>query len=371
MKKKSGLFLLGGVVLVLTVLVAWRIATNQHAGHFRHHNNRPLRVDTVLAVRRPMPVLLQSVGQVQPAHSVQVRPQVSGVLKRVFFTEGQSVHAGQRLFEIDPAPYQAALASAKAAWASAKANADRMAPLAAKDYVTPQEYQNAQTSAAQAKATYQQARINLAYTDIRAPITGRTGNLAIKAGNVVAPSDTTPLVAINQMKPILVQFTIPQQQLDTIRHYNALNGVKVTVTHEDGTGNLGTGKLVFIDNNVNTSTGTVMLKAKLPNKDIALWPGQYVGVTMQLTIQKHALVIPDSAVQTGQHGNFVYQVVNGEAKIAPVTVARQIGNNAVIASGLQGGETIISRVPRRMRPGIRVLSNTAAANSSRTRPHHE
>lgn len=368
MKKKSGLALLIGVVLVLAVLVAWRIMTNKHAGHFRRHNDRPLRVDTALAVRRPMPVLLKSVGQVQPEHSVQVRPQVSGVLKQVFFTEGHSVRAGQRLFEIDPAPYQATLASAKAAWLSAKANADRMAPLAKKDYVTPQEYQDAQTAAAKALAVYKQAQINLAYTDIRAPITGRTGSLTVKAGNVVAPSDSTSLVVINQMKPILVQYTIPQQQLDAIRHYDALNGVKVTITHEDGSGNLGTGKLVFIDNTVNTATGTVMLKAKLPNKDVSLWPGQYVGVKMQLTVQEHALVIPDSAVQTGQQGNFVYLVVNGKAKIAPVTVARQIGNHAVIASGLKGGETIITRVPRRMRPGVRIVSNTTAADG-KPAPH--
>ena len=361
MKKKSGLLLLIGIAIVLTLLVSWRVTTNKHAGHFRRHNARPLSVDTAIVARRPMPVLLQSVGQVEPEHLVQIRPQVNGMLKRVFFNEGETVHAGQRLFEIDPAPYRAALASAKSAWASAKANADRMAPLAAKDYVTPQEYQNARSTAEQAKAAYQQARINLAYTDIRSPISGRTGILTVKAGNVVSPSDTTPLVVINQMKPILVQYTIPQQQLDTLRHYNSLNSIKVMITHEDGSGHLGTGKLIFIDNNVNNATGTVMLKAELPNKDVSLWPGQYVGVNMQLTLQKDALVIPDSAVQTGQHGNFVYRVVKGKTEIAPVTVDRQIGSDAVIASGLKIGETIITRVPRRMRPGIRVISNTSGA----------
>lgn len=362
MKKKSGLLLLGITVIALTALVTWRVTTNQHGNNAKKRLKRPLNVDTTLVVRRPMPRLLQSVGQVQPEHSVQIRPQVSGVLKQVFFTEGQYVDAGQRLFEIDPAPYQAALASAKSAWTSAKANADRMAPLAAKDYVTPQEYQDAQTAADQASALYKQAQINLAYTDIRAPITGRTGSLAIKAGNVVAPSDTTPLVVINQMKPILVEYTIPQQQLGALRRYNRLNGVKVKITHENGSGNLGTGKLVFIDNSVNSTTGTVMLKAELPNKDVTLWPGQYVGVSTQLTMQKNALVIPDSAIQTGQNGNFVYRVVNGKAEIAQVTVDRQVGNDAVIASGLKAGETIVTRVPRRMRPGTSIISNTAGNN---------
>lgn len=364
MKKKSGLLLIIAIVVVLTLLVGWRITTNKQAGHFLHRKARPMNVDTATVVRRPMPVLVQSVGQVEPEHSVQIRPQVTGMLKRVYFTEGQTVQAGQRLFQIDPAPYRAVLSSAKSAWASAKANANRMAPLAAKDYVTPQEYQNARTTAEQAKAAYQQARINLSYTNMRSPISGRTGSLTVKAGNVVAPSDSSPLVVINQMQPILVQYTIPQQRLDMLRHYNRLNSIKVMITHEDGSGHLGTGKLVFIDNNVNNATGTVMLKAELPNKDISLWPGQYVGVNMQLTVQKDALVIPDSAVQTGQNGNFVYRVVKGKTVIAPVRVDRQVGNTAVIASGLKPGDTIITRVPRRMRPGIHVISNTAGKKNN-------
>ena len=364
MKKKSGLLLVGGIVVILTLLVAWRVITTKQGRHSRPQDDRALSVDTTVAVRRPMPVVLQSVGQVQPEHSVQIRPQVSGVLKQVFFTEGQTVRTGQRLFEIDPAPYQAALASAKSAWESAKANADRMAPLAAKDYVTPQEYQNAQTAADQAQAAYQQAQINLAYTEIRAPITGRTGSLAVKAGNVVGPSDATPLVVINQMRPILVQYTIPQQQLETVRRYDAQHSVKVIVTHEDGSGDLGHGKLVFIDNSVNAATGTVMLKAELPNRDVTLWPGQYVGVTMQLTVQPDALVIPDTAIQTSQNGNFVYRVVDGKAVIAPVTVDRQVGNEAVIASGLNGGETIVTRVPRTLRPGLSVTSNKAPVSDA-------
>ncbi|MGH8370025.1 MAG: efflux RND transporter periplasmic adaptor subunit, partial [Gammaproteobacteria bacterium] len=247
MKTKSKFLLSGGlVVAILMVLVAWRVISNSSTARF-DRSVSSLMVDTALATRQAMPVLLQSVGQVQPEHSVQIRPQVSGVLKNVLFTEGQTVHAGQALFQIDPAPYSAALASAKSAWESAKANADRMAPLASRDYVTPQEYQDARSAADQAQAAYQQAQINLGYTNIRAPITGRTGSLAVKAGNVVGPSDTAPLVVINQMQPILVQYTIPQQQLPDVRHYQDSHGVTVSITREDGSGDLGAGKLVFID----------------------------------------------------------------------------------------------------------------------------
>ena len=172
MKKKLLLLFLVVIIIVLGLLVAWRVQSNKQPSHARHHANKPMSVDTALVEQRPMPLLLKSVGQVEPEHSVQIQPQVTGVLKRVYFTEGQTVHAGQRLFKIDPAPYQAELASAKSAWISAKANADRMAPLASKDYVTPQEFENARTSADQAKATFEQAKINLAYTEIRAPITG-------------------------------------------------------------------------------------------------------------------------------------------------------------------------------------------------------
>ena len=144
--KAKFLFSIGLVVVILVTLVAWRVISNSSTTRFKR-GDASLMVDTAFATRQAMPVLLQSVGQVQPEHSVQIRPQVSGVLKRVLFTEGQTVHAGQPLFQINPAPYSAALASAKSAWESAKANADRMAPLAAKDYVTPQEYQDAPSAA--------------------------------------------------------------------------------------------------------------------------------------------------------------------------------------------------------------------------------
>ncbi|HJR29432.1 MAG TPA: efflux RND transporter periplasmic adaptor subunit, partial [Pseudomonas sp.] len=288
------------------------------------------------------------------------------VLKQAFFTEGQYVRKGQPLFQIDPGPFEAALDSAKAAYLTAKAQADREAPLAAKDYISPQDYQSALSTAAQAQAALQQAQINLSYTNIVSPIDGLTGNLVVKAGNVVSPTGTTPLVTINQMKPILVQFNIPQNFLPQVRQYDAQHSILVFLTREDGTGNLGQGKLVFIDNTINTSTGTVMLKAEVPNQNVQLWPGQYVGVTIQLTVQPNAVVVPSTAIQSSEQGNFVYAVVKGMATVQPVTVNRQVGDLAVISTGLHGGEQVITRVSRNLRPDMKVTPNATRAPASGT-----
>jgi len=363
MRPRKPLLIAATAAALLVTLLAWRIISNTRASRM-HDADRPLAVDTVTARVQPMPLLLQAVGQVQPERTVQVRPQVPGMLKEVLFSEGQYVTAGQRLFQIDPAPFEAALNSAKAAAENAQANADRLAPLAKQDYVTPQEYDNARAAADQARAAYQPAEINLSYADIRAPLTGRTGSLAVKAGNLVAPTDATPLVVINQMKPILVQYTVPQQMLEAVRRYQSRQSIKVFVTHEDGGDPLGQGQLVFVDNAVNPDTGTVLLKARLPNDGEQLWPGEYVGVRMQLALQTDALVLPQTAIQTGQDGVFVYLVRDGTAEIQPVKVDRQVDDWAVIASGLKPGDTVVAHVPRNLRPGLPVETSAAEKPAS-------
>jgi len=351
------------VVVVLTVLVGWRVATSANGNHAGKRAAPPLSVVTELATIRSMPIQLLAVGQVQSEHTVNIQPQVSGVLKRVYFTEGQYVKAGQPLFLIDPAPYEAALASTKAAYLAAKTQADREKPLAAKGYVSPQEYESSVATAAQTKAAWQQAQINLDYTKIVSPIDGLTGNLVVKSGNVVSTTSTTPLVTINQMKPILVQYNLAQQFLPEIRKYNAHHDIKVFITNEDGTGARGEGELVFIDNTVNTVTGTVLFKAEIPNKDIDLWPGEYVGVNTRLAVQADAVTVPDSAIQSGQEGNFVYEVVDGVTKVQNIVVNRVVGNLAVISSGLKGGERVVTQVPRSMRPGIAVSTGPAVGTA--------
>ena len=353
--KKKTLWWIGGIAVVLVLLVVLRVVSNARASR-RHDEVDNLTVAMSKVQVKSMPVTLTAVGQVMPLHTVQIKPQVGGMLKEVFFTEGQTVSQGQRLFLIDPAPYEAALASAKATWENAKANADRLAPLAKQDYATQQELDDARATADQDQAAYQQAQINLGYTDIRAPIAGRTGSLAVKSGNILATSDANPLVVINQMQPIQVQFNLAQQFLPQIRDYQAKHGIKVLITHEDGTGDLDEGGLVFIDNAINTSTGTVMLKASLPNQHEQLWPGQYVGVTVQLAVQADAVVVPQSAVLTGQEGNYVYIVEAGKAEQQDIKIDRQIGDLAVVSAGLKGGEEIITLVPRNLRPGMSVTA---------------
>jgi multidrug efflux system membrane fusion protein len=348
------LAVIGGAALLLALAAAWRVVTNARAGSTSPPETA-LTVDIVAARVQPMPILLQSVGQVVPEHTVQIRPQIPGMLREVLFTEGQSVSAGQRLFRIEQAPYQAAFDAANAAWENAKGNADRLEALVQQRFVTPQDYRNARTLANQAEAARRQAQINLAYTDVRAPISGRTGSMAVKSGNIVSPSDATQIVTINQMRPIQVQFSLPQQFLPRLRQYQAQHSIRVRISSEDGSVMLDEGTLVFIDNTVNASSGTVTLKARLANEQEQLWPGQYVGVSVQLTLEPRAVVVPQTAVQTGQDRSYVYVVAGDTARAQDITVDRQVGDLAVISAGLAGDERVVRRSPRNLRSGMKVL----------------
>jgi len=325
-----------------------------------------LPVATAIAFQQSMPVLVEAVGEVISRHSVQIRPQITGTLRRVCFSEGQEVVAGQRLFEIDPAVFTAAAAAARAAWESARANAERLPPLAKQGYVTPQDLLNARSATDQAEAAYKQAAINLSYTQLRAPIAGRTGVLSRKAGNIVAPSDAAPLVTINEIRPIEVQFSIPQQTLGAVRQQLAAHAISVRISSEDGAETLDEGVLGFIDNTVNAQTGTILLKARTPNRSEQLWPGEYVGVHMELRVEPRAIVVPATAVQTGQEGPYVFLVTQGAAVARTVRVDREVGVLAVISSGLTAGQRVITRVPRGLRAGMRVRPQDVAVGSRAT-----
>lgn len=316
----------------------------------------PARPVSIVPVRvRAMPVTLEATGSVVSEHVVQVRPQISGLLKRVYFTEGEPLRAGRRLFLIDPAPYQADLDSARAVRDSAHANLERITKLAPGGYVTPQDYLNARAAAEQAEAAYRRADINLSYTDIRAAIAGRSGSLGARAGNLVSPTDPTPLVTIEQIRPIEVQFNLAQPYLPSVRASQAKGTLRVSVLREDRRGELDQGAVVFIDNAVNAGTGTLALKARLPNEREQLWPGELVSVQVQLSVEPRAVTVPETAVQTGPSGNYVYVVVAGRTERRPITVDRHAGELAVIAGGLHEGEPIVERVPTDLRPGMAVV----------------
>jgi RND family efflux transporter MFP subunit len=342
-----------GAALLLAALAVWRLAGGTRtAGATAPPEALPVPIVPVQV--RAMPVVLQATGFVVSEHTVQVRPQISGLLKQVFFTEGDSVRLGQRLFLIDPAPFQAELDAARAARDSTRANLERLEGLLQGNYVTPQEFINARASAAQADAAYRRAAINLSYTDVRAGVAGRSGGLTMRAGNLVAPTDGAPLVTINQTRPIEVQFNLAQQFLPRLRAAQARGALGVVVLREEGAGELDHGTVVFMDNAVNASTGTLALKARVPNEHEQLWPGQFVSVRVQLAIEPHASIVPETAVQTGPAGNYVYVVAAGRALKRAVDVDRHQDDLAVIARGVEDGDRVVERVPSNLRPGMAV-----------------
>ena len=329
-----------------------------------------LMVKAVQAVVKPMPVLIEAVGTVEPEHSVQVRAQVSGVLQSVLFKEGDRVKAGQVLFQIDPRTFQAQynqalaqLARDKAQLENARAQQERLGPLLKREYITRQEYDVAVTSAKSLEATVaadqaaaEQARIQLEFARIRAPISGRTGTLAVKPGNLVpAAGAGTPLVTINTMDPILVTFSVPERQLDDIRRYQTSRDMRIEILPDRAGPPAAEGKLVFIDNTVTPQTGTVLLKTRVSNPEEVIWPGQFVNVRIVLTIEPEAVVVPEVAVQPGQEGSFVY-LVDGENKVRvqPVKISRQIGSEVVIAAGVKAGDRVITEIPQTLQEGATV-----------------
>ncbi len=299
------------------------------------------------AAQRAVPFELLATGTVEPRQTVEVQAQVTGVLTQVTFHEGDEVAAGQVLFQIDPRPFQAALEQAKgmlardqAQAANARLEADRYAELVKQDYVTKQDYDEKRANADALGATVRAdsggvatAQLNLEWAAIRAPISGRTGRLLLREGNLVRANSAEPLVVINQIHPILVRFAVPQQNLPDIQRYrrNRLP-VLVSPSKEDTTFSAGT--LTFVDNSVDTTTGTVLLKAEFSNRDNALWPGEFLSVRLQLYVEDSALVVPTQAVMTGQQGTYVF-VVNqdGKAQSQPVTVERTTGQYAILTQG--------------------------------------
>jgi multidrug efflux system membrane fusion protein len=332
--------------------------------------------------QKNVPLTVRAIGNVEPMQIVTVRPQVGGVLMKVDFAEGQEVKKGDLLFEIDPRPLQAAVAQARALLERDRANAQdaeatarRFASLAKKEYVSQQQAENAQAQAQALKAALaadeaalQNARLNLAYAQIRAPFTGRTGSVLVHAGNVLkAPDDK--LVVIDQLQPIYVSFSVPEGALPQVRARGASSKLPVEAQPplQDKGGNperrasgaiageKQKGILTFVDNAVDQQTGQIRLKATFENRDESLWPGQFVDVTLTLGEQQGALVTPAEAVQRGQNGEFVFVVKDDHTvESRPVTVSRADQREAVIEKGLEAGETVVTEGQLRLQQGTKV-----------------
>src|SRR2546426_9156514 len=276
-------------------------------------------VTVARAEQRPVPYELVGTGTVEPRQTASVQAQVTGILTRVAFHEGDDVAAGQLLFQIDPRPFQAMHEQAQAMLSrdqaqaqNALADAARYAELVKQDYVTKSDYE-AKRAAAEAlqaalradSAAVANAQLNLEWAAIRAPIAGRTGRLLVREGNLVRANAAEPLVVINQIRPILVRFPVPERSLPDIqRHRSNRLPVRVSPSKEDTTAS--EGLLTFVDNAVDTTTGTVLLKGEFPNRDNALWPGEFLSVRLQLYVDSSALVVPSQAVMTGQQGTYVF-----------------------------------------------------------------
>lgn len=333
----------------------------------------PVPVSVGKAEIRAVPFDLRANGTVEPLQTVAVQPQVAGPIVSIAFSEGQEVQKGQVLFQIDPRPFQAALAQAQAALARDRAqaaNADqeakRFQALAQKEYVTAQQYDQARTTAAASQATQagsqaavDAARLDLQYATIRAPISGKTGALMVRAGNLVRTGTTTPLVTINQIRPILVRFAVPASELGIIQTHGGKN-IPVYAVPTSG-GDSARGTLSFIDNAVDTATGTILLKGTFPNVSGSLWPGEFVNVRLGLYVDENVLTVPATAVVAGQQGNYVFVIgADGTAATKNIKVIRSAGDLEVIEGELKSGERVVTDGQLRLQAGSKVQIKAAA-----------
>ena len=338
----------------------------------------PPPVSVAVARTKTVPVTIRAIGSVKVISTVSVRPQVGGEITAVHFAEGTDVKKGQKLFTIDPRTYEAAVKLAEANMAkneAVKKGAEldlRRITRTGMTAISPAELDAAKTAVETAKATVaadeaalSSARLQASYTTIYSPIDGRAGAVLVTPGNLVTAAEINPLVVINQLSPITVAFAVPEQHLPALAAARATGPLKVEADLRGG-GPLASGTLEFIDNTVDPATGTLQCKAFFANDDRKLWPGLFVDVTLTLGERPDSVVVPASAVQAGQQGSYVYVVgPDGKAEARTVTVAFEAGADTVIATGLKGGETVITDGQLRVAPGVKVDVKNPVKNSDR------
>ena len=324
-------------------------------------------------VKKPMPLQISIIGAAEAYSTVAVHAQITGELMSVNFNEGDDVKMGQVLFTLDQRPLEAALQQAEANLArdlaqaaNARAQAVRYQDLAERGIATREQVGTMTTNAQALEATVgadraavENAKVQLQYATIASPLSGRTGALMVHAGNLVRANDAAPLVVINQVAPIYVSFGIPESQLPDFKRYLAQRSLHVEARPPNETGPASTGRISFVDNAVDQTTGTIKIKGTFPNDDRRLWPGQFVNIIVTLTTDAAAVVVPTVAVQAGQQGQYVFVVKPDETvDLKPVTVARTSGAETIIKDGLQAGETVITDGQIRLVPGSRISVKT-------------
>ncbi len=326
----------------------------------------PVVVATV--EQKEVPVQLMAIGNVRAKSTVAVKARVSGQIAKVHFNEGQDVKEGDVLISIDPAPFEVLLAQSKARLAQAttqadiaKKQADRYTNLSVSGGVSREEVDNFKSSAEAARsnteaaaASVKEAELQLSYCTVTSPITGRAGRRVVDAGNVVK-ADETDLVVVNQLRPIEVIFSVPEQHFTDIQSYMSKGQLKVSITPTGSEAKSINGVLSFVDNAIKQATGTLEVKATMPNEDLALWPGQYGEIALTLTTEPNAIVVPATAVQTGQNGQYVFVVkADKTAELREVELERTLGTMAIIRKGLKKDEVVVIDGQLRLVAGSKV-----------------
>ena len=369
-----------GVVVVAAAL-GWAAYSYTGGGHAAAPAaaNPPVPVTPGTAETRDMPVYVRGIGSVQAFNTVTIKSRVDGQIVKVDFTEGQEVKVGDPLFEIDPRPFQAALAQANAAkekdqaqLTSAQADLKRYAELVKPGYQTRQIFDQQkglvgqlQASLKADQAAIDNATLNLTYATIRSPIDGRTGARLVDIGNLVHATDSTGLVSITQLKPIFVTFTVPQNQFDRIRKSAAAGPVEVQAVSADDQTQLAAGKLTLIDNQIDPATGTIRLKGTFDNADEALWPGEFVNTRLVVGIDKNAVTVAARALQRGPTGEYLFVIKpDMTVEIRNVEVAEVEQGLAAIGKGLTAGEQVVVDGQYRLDQGSKVNPQTPTADAS-------
>ncbi len=344
----------------------------------------PVPVVSVGVRRQDVPIYLTGIGGVQAFNTVTVKVRVDGQIDKIDFTEGQDVKAGDALVQIDPRPFQAALdqavgkkASDAAQLANARIDMQRDVNLAARGAVSQQTADSAKALAAQLEAEVEadqaaidSAKVQLDYTNITAPISGRTGLRLIDQGNIVHATDQTGLVVITQIEPVSVVFTLSEDSLPDVTHAMAQGALKTEAHSRDGNTSLGQGTLALIDNQIDQTTGTMRLKATFPNKDHALWPGQFVNVKLYVSVRHDGITVPAAVVQRGPQGDFAYVIKPDKTVEArPIKVAQIQDGIALVDAGLDAGEQVVVDGQYKLHPGARVQARDAGASAVASTSH--
>jgi multidrug efflux system membrane fusion protein len=377
MARRKKLFAIAAALAVVAVAVGLAAQYNKESRAAVRKTPVAVPVSVAPVVAKTVPVRLYAIGNVEPFTTVAVKARVDGQIVSVHFNEGDEVRQGQLLFEIDPRPFAATLQQVQANLLRDRALVDRAADqekrykeLLQKKFISPDAYGQVKTNLDSAAATVRadeamvaSAKLQLDYCSIRSPVTGYAGKIAIQRGNLVKANDTGPLVTINQVVPIYVSFSVPEQNLSDVRVHQANGDLRVQANIPHVAAPI-EGKLIFVDNSADLSTGTIKLKATFPNKDKAMWPGQFVNVALTLYEQQGAIVAPSVAVQNGPTGQYVFVLkADQTVEMRPIKIARTEGDDTVVAGGLKVGDQVVTVGQLRLAPGMRVDTSSPARTS--------